>query len=57
MKEINHPQYGKCHELTDPQDIAFASIAQEALVNKTVLPSGIETPPEDLLIREKYLIP
>jgi hypothetical protein len=56
MKEIQHAQYGQCYELTEPQDIAFANIAQGARVNNTTLPSGTKTPEENLLIRGKYLV-
>lgn len=56
MKEVDHPKYGKCIELTHRQDIAFSSIAQNALVNETVLPSGNKTPARDMKIVEKYLV-
>jgi hypothetical protein len=56
MKQIQHPQYGQCYELTEPSDIAFSGMAQAALVNATVLPSGTKTPSENLWIREKYLV-
>ena len=57
MKEIIHPVYGKCLELTDPRDIAFSGMAQRALVGDTILPSGTKTPPETHIIRGKYLVP
>ncbi len=57
MKQIQHPQYGQCYELTKPNDIAFSGMAQAALVNETILPSGTKTPSENLWIREKYLVP
>lgn len=56
MELIRHPQYGQCHELTKPQDIAFSEMAQGALVNRTVLPSGTRTPSKNLWVREKYLV-
>lgn len=57
MKQIQHPQFGKCYELTNPQDVVFSEMAQGALVNQTALPSGTKTPAENLWIREKYLVP
>jgi hypothetical protein len=56
MKEVDHPVHGRCYELTEERDIAFAEIAQEASVNLTILPSGTTTPAERLLIREHYLV-
>lgn len=43
-------------ELTDPKDTAFAAIAQGALVNDTVLPSGYRTPKRDLVISGTTLV-
>jgi hypothetical protein len=37
-------------ELTDERDIAFAGISQRAKVRRTVLPSGYETPDEQMFI-------
>lgn len=56
MKEINHPKYGKCYEMTKQSDIQFCDIAQGALVSATTFPSGTKTPLENLWIREKYLV-
>jgi hypothetical protein len=56
MKEIKHPKYGQCYELIEPKDIDFSAIAQAALVNETVLPSGTITPTGNFWIREKYLV-
>ena len=56
MKQIRHPVYGDCYELTHPRDIAFSAIAQEALVGNTIMPSGAKTPPHTLVIREHYLV-
>ncbi len=37
-------------ELTDPQDRDFALIAQNALFNETIMPSGMVTPARDMRI-------
>lgn len=44
-------------QLTHPRDIAFAEIAQHALVNGTTLPSGYRTPDEDMEIVGVELVP
>ncbi len=51
MESINHPTYGQCLRLLLPNDIQLAKQAQEALVNKTILPSGTVTPAQDMRIR------
>ncbi len=43
-------------ELADPKDTAFAGIAQGALVNNTVLPSGYRTPKRDLVVSGTTLV-
>lgn len=56
MKKIQHPKYGDCYEMTEPNDVAFSKMAQGALLNETVLPSGTKTPAENLWFRGKYLV-
>lgn len=56
MQKIEHPKYGSCYELTEPQDISLAKMLEGATVNNTTLPSGTKTPAEDLIVREKYLV-
>ncbi len=46
---------GAFMELTSPEDLSFAEVAQGARVNQTILPSGYTTPPRDLFIHGKWL--
>lgn len=43
-------------ELTHPLDLAFARMAQGALFNDTIMPSGYRTPPRDLVIDGTALV-
>jgi hypothetical protein len=56
MKKISHSSFGECWEITVPNDLAFCRVAQRALVNDTILPSGTKTPAENLWIRGRYLV-
>lgn len=42
--------------LTDSRDIQFSKIAQGAVVNETILPSGFKTPAHDLVIEGEKLV-
>jgi hypothetical protein len=55
LEIVDHEQYGMCLKLSHPQDIAIAQIMQGALLNKTILPSGITTPPKDMILKQIYL--
>jgi len=37
-------------EIEDPRDLALLRMAQGALMNDTVLPSGYRTPPHDMIV-------
>jgi hypothetical protein len=44
-------------ELTAPRDLGFCRIAQGAIVNSTILPSGYKTPPVNMMVKGHRLIP
>lgn len=44
-------------ELTQPEDRMFAQIAQGAVVNNSTLPSGLLTPPYDMIFVGNFLVP
>ena len=44
-------------QLTDSNDIAFANIAQNSIVQNTALPSGFKTPDRKMRIDGTKLVP
>jgi hypothetical protein len=56
MKEIDHPKYGKCLELTDEVDVAFSKVVQGSIFTNRVLPSGEKTPDHKVKVVDKYLV-
>lgn len=43
-------------EIEDPRDQALLRVAQKALMNDTVLPSGYRTPPRDMIVDGMALV-